>query len=266
MTTRMRSPSYPSTSLQDAIELIRKLHQVERSNPIDRDVAAKALGYVGITGRSATVLSNLIQYGLLEKTGKNEVRVTRRAVEILHPDSPQSKADAIRDAAREPELYQKVMERFADGLPSANALHSYFIKEGFTDSAIPAAIRAFQETASFVENAIENDSHSHGGQEQALLAPNQLVEAADKMQRGSQAKGGGAGVPPELPSPSAKKMPDYRFFDDEIWLSGVVTNRQQAKKVVEFINAVMPLLKSEDDDPVSPADAPGTLPISGPKG
>ena len=79
----MRSPSYPSTPLEEAIDLARKLHQVERKNPIDREVAAKALGYSGITGRSATILSNLIQYGLLEKTGKNEVRVADRAVEIM---------------------------------------------------------------------------------------------------------------------------------------------------------------------------------------
>ncbi len=160
MNTRMRSPTYPSTPLAEAIEIIRKLHQVERKNPIDREVAAKALGYSGISGRSATILSNLIQYGLLEKAGKNEVRVTDRAVEIIYPHSSQERAAALRGAAQEPELFQGIMKRFTDGIPSSNALEAFLIREGFTDAAIQPAIKAFRETFLFLEKETENGSYS----------------------------------------------------------------------------------------------------------
>ena len=160
MEARQRSPSYPSTPLEEAIELVRKIHNVERTNSVDREVAVKAMGYSGISGRSATVLSNLIQFGLVEKTGKNEVRVTRRAIDIIYPDTEESKAEALRAAAREPELFQAITERFTDGLPSETALQAYLIRQGFTHAAVSPATRAYLETYLFLENAIGSEGYS----------------------------------------------------------------------------------------------------------
>ncbi len=152
MVTRMRSPRYPSITLRDAIEFISTIHDTERTNPIDREVAAQAMGYSGISGRSAKVLSSLIQYGLLEKRGKNEVRVSRRSVEILYPGSRESKVHALTDSAFEPELFKRINERFPDGRPSEASLRSYFTKEEFTNAAIPPAIRAYLDTCQFLED------------------------------------------------------------------------------------------------------------------
>lgn len=253
MSGRMRSPSYPSTSLDQAIEIVGKLHKAVRTNPVDREVAAKELGYTGISGRSATVLANLAQYGLLEKAGKNEVRVTSRAVEILHPDSQASKLAAIREAAREPELFQRVLERFTDGLPSANALHSFFVKEGFTDTAIPSAIRAFQETFASVENANESESYFHAPRGVEESQPNPKVEEHEAMSAAmhSDARAGSpnaaSGRPNAMPI-SAPEGPQFQWVQKRIWLGGVISDQAEAEELIAFINAVKPMLKQDDED------------------
>lgn len=243
MDARQRSPSYPSTPLPEAIELARKIHGVERTNPVDREVAVKAMGYSGISGRSATVLSNLIQFGLVEKTGKNEVRVTRRAVDILYPDTEASKADALRAAALEPELFQAISERFTDGLPSETALQAYLIRQGFTHSALPPATRAFLETFLFLENTIGSESYSRPQETVIESQTNQRVERDQPMSSVSQTPhplGVLRGAPgkPLLPIEGF----DVRIWQKTIWLAGTVRNRSEADELIATINALKMML------------------------
>lgn len=246
MSNRMRSPSYPSTPLEQAIDYTRTLHAIERTNPVDRDVAAKALGYSGLSGRSATVLSNLIQFGLLEKAGKNEVRVTDRAVEILHPDSKQSKADAILDAANEPELFQKVSERFTDGRPSENALESFLVKLGFTNTAIPSAIRAYRETFEFLENAIENESYWGDGKSDLESQSNQNLGGDSNMIVQPQTLASANQQLPDAGKPVIENGPSLHFAQKKIWLGGVIGTKKEAQDFIETINALMPMLLDDD--------------------
>lgn len=252
MTGRMRSPTYPSTPLEQAIDMVRKLHQLERTNPVDREVAAKGLGYGGISGRSATVLSNLIQYGLLAKTGKNEVRVTERAVEILYPDNEDSKAAALSAAAEEPELFQRIRERFQDGMPSANALHSFFVKLGFTDTAIPSAIRAFQETFTFLENAIESGSHvrrSAGVQESSS---DQSVDEAPTMNHPMLPPSAKAAPPSTANYPFAGLTsvgPDVRLVNKQIHIAGVLDSQADVDDVIETLTFLRAKVKPAPSEP-----------------
>lgn len=160
---RQRSPSYPSLTLEQAIDLVEKIHKANRTNVISRETAAKDMGYTGLTGRSLTVLASLAQYGLVEKAGKGDIKVTRRAVEILHPIEESHKAEAIIEAAQAPALFRMLRERFPEGVPSANALKSYLIQQSFNDVAIGPAISAFLETTAFAENAKESGRSGLGG-------------------------------------------------------------------------------------------------------
>lgn len=249
----MRSPSYPSTPLEEAIEIVKKLHQVERKNPIDREVAAKALGYSGITGRSATILSNLIQYGLLEKAGKNEVRVADRAVEIIYPHSDQDRATALREAAHEPELFQSIMRRFTDGTPSNTALEAFLVREGFSGGAIQLAIRAYRETFLFLKNAIENSSNSQPETNVVESQLSQQVEnpktmgrttqtaaVADKQDRGVGNRSDHLG--------SRAEGASIHFHNKRILLSGGISTQWQAEELIATISALMPLLKANGDE------------------
>ena len=255
MDARRRSPSYPSTPLGEAIELARKIHNMERTNPVDREVAVKAMGYSGISGRSATVLSNLIQFGLVEKTGKNEVRITRRAIDIIYPDTDESKAEALRAAAREPELFQAIVERFTDGLPSETALQAYLIRQGFTHAAVSPATRAFLETFLFLENAIGSGSYLEGRQTVIESQPNQSVErtvpVTSHVQPAHRAESPGmlAGKPVQPVDGY-----DVRIWQKTIYLAGTVRTLLEAEELIETINALKKMLP---DPPLSQEDDAG---------
>lgn len=181
---RQRSPSYPSLSLPQAIDMVGKLHKSNRTSVISRETAAKDMGYTGLTGRSLTVIAALSQYGLIDRAGKGDIKVSRRAVDILHAVDDADRAEAIQDAAFAPKLFQQLHERFPEGVPSHNALRSYLIQQEFADVAIGPAITAFLETNTFAENA--KDGGNYGAlandppesSEQPQVTPNQAQPLA----------------------------------------------------------------------------------------
>jgi hypothetical protein len=155
--TGTRSPKYPNFSLRAAVKHIEKVFQADRRNVIDRAVAAKHIGYSGLSGPADKTLATLLQYGLLERVGKGEVRVSKLALEILHPDAPGERARALSVAAFSPTVFKAVKERFPEGV-SPEALRSYLVREDFLDRAIGPITKAYSETAAFLEQEGANDS------------------------------------------------------------------------------------------------------------
>ncbi|MEO5867671.1 MAG: hypothetical protein ABIS14_06945, partial [Sphingomonas sp.] len=133
-----------------------------RSSKVDREIAAKMIGYSGLSGPANKSLAALAQYGLVERAGKGEMRVTERARAILHPDNPAEKQRELQAAAMEPSLFQEMQERWPDMIPPEEAVHSYFHRRGFNPSAIRPAARAYLQTLLYLEE--ESDSDSHGGE------------------------------------------------------------------------------------------------------
>ncbi len=242
MATRMRSPSYPSTSLPQAIELIEKLFKIERTNPIDREVAAQGLGYSGLTGQSAKVLSNLIQYGLLEKAGKSEVRVTSRAVEIILPDSDDEKRAALMEAIEEPDLFRQIQDRFPDGLPSNSALRAYLLKNGFTDAAIPPAARTYLESYQYIQDA--NVSDGHGAEADPLLESVQSQRVAtEKSMKHERIPSTNIATPSEQ-SDVLPKMP-VGIQEDGIRVNTLIKSADDAKRIMGLIDALVPFIEGK---------------------
>lgn len=260
MESRQRSPSYPSTSLDEAIDIVRKIHQMERTNAVERGVAAKAMGYSGISGRSATILSNLIQYGLLEKAGKNEVKVTRRAVDILYPDTDDSKAVALHEAANEPDLFKAISDRFTDGRPSEAAIEAFLIRQGYTHAAVRPATRAYLETFLFLENATGSESYSQRGDPVVESQSNQLVERNLPMTIAAQ-----TARPVNNPAPATGTQVettegyDVRIHQKRIWLAGTIRDRAEAEELIATINALKPMLPE-----ATGADSPSRPPVRDP--
>lgn len=157
--TRMRSPSYPSISLAQAIDLISKIHKANRTNVIDRESAAKDMGYSGLTGHSLKLLAALLQFNLLAKTGKGDVKVTQTAVDILHAIDEDDRSSAKMRAGLAPSLFKEIHDRFPDGIPSENAIRSYLIQQGFADVAIGPAISAFSNTNHYLKDVRVSKSH-----------------------------------------------------------------------------------------------------------
>ena len=156
--TRMRSPNYPAIPLPQAIDLVAKLHAKNRTNSVDRDTAARDLGYSGLTGRTLKLIGALAQYGLIEKSGKGNVKVSKTAVNILHGLDEETKLHSLHEAGNAPALFQRIFGRFDDGIPSENAIKSYLIQEGFTDAAIAPVLKSFMDTNQYLAQSGANES------------------------------------------------------------------------------------------------------------
>lgn len=158
----VRSPSYPVMSLADAVAAVHKIEAQYRSSKVDREIAAKMIGYSGLSGPANKALAALAQYGLVERAGKGEMRVTERARAILHPNDDAEKRIELQAAALEPSLFREMQDRWPNMIPPEDGVISYFNRRGFNPSAIRPAARAYLQTLLYLEEV--NDSDSHGSE------------------------------------------------------------------------------------------------------
>jgi hypothetical protein len=124
------------------------------------------MAYQSLNGASATALSALHKYGLLERVG-DEVKVSERALRILHPHSPDERSRAIREAANDPPLFTKLAERFPGQMPNEELLRNYLMRDGFATGAVPAVILAYRETSELVERET-------GGHDSEAIQPSEV--------------------------------------------------------------------------------------------
>lgn len=185
---RIRSPGYPSCSLLEAIEYINKIHAQDRQHPVDRSIAARHLGFSGISGTSDRALSALIHYGLAEKMHKGEIRVSDRALAIIHPHSPEEQREALRTAGFAPDLFKELRQRYPGPPPSREALSSFLSREGFGAAAIGPASKAYLETCYYLqrEKAYESGSFSEIPEAESLSdEEKQQLQADNRDSRGA---------------------------------------------------------------------------------
>lgn len=164
-----QSPGYPNFPLPKAVDQVRKIFAEDRRNPIDREVAAVHLGYSGLSGASDKALGSLGHYGLLEKAGKGQVRVTQTAVDILHPESSEGRRAALNRAAFSPSVFAEIRAHFSDGPPSEGALKSWLMREEFLDRAINPVTKSYLETCSYLEQEKAIESGGPSSDEDAKL-------------------------------------------------------------------------------------------------
>jgi hypothetical protein len=162
MVTHKQSPGYPNFALGKAIDLARQIFEKDRKNPIDRDVAARHIGYSGPSGAADKALATLAHYGLVERAGKGQLRVTQTLVDILFPDSEMDKREALRSAGFSPSIFRDIRDRFTDGTPSEGALRGWLMRENFLDRAINPVSKAFLDTVAFLEQSRAIESGGGG--------------------------------------------------------------------------------------------------------
>jgi hypothetical protein len=149
--TKTRSPNYPIISLPDAVQRIQRVYESEHTHLATRDVIARALGYGGINGASAGLVSALAKYGLLEVV-KEQYRVSETALDILlHPKGDPERVRAIQGAALAPSLFKELHGHYDGRLPSDVNLRAYLVKRGFNPKTVDGVIRVYRDTIEFVD-------------------------------------------------------------------------------------------------------------------
>lgn len=145
MEKRTRSPNYPALSLPAALDKVTILYKNQHTHSAPREVVAQSMGYNSLNGASATAISALHKYGLLDRMG-DELKLSERAMRILHPHSPDEKAAAIKEAASEPSLFAELADRFPGPVPNDDILRNYLIRNGFSPAAVSSVVLAYRDT------------------------------------------------------------------------------------------------------------------------
>lgn len=150
MDKRVRSPNYPAISLREAMDKVSVLHKHIHNHAGPREVIARGMGYASLNGSSMSVISALNKYGLLEGRG-DEIKISDRAMRIMHPESQDERATAIREAAAEPQLFAELDDRFPGATPNEELLRNYLLRKSFAPSAVSQVILSYRETKELVE-------------------------------------------------------------------------------------------------------------------
>lgn len=129
-------------------------------------------------------------------------------------------------------------------------MQAYLIKEQFTDTAVPAAARAFRETFEFLKNAIESESYPPAvadvvGDPQSKPIERLMQMAAvphasmDQVNQGRRA---------DIRASGAATGAEVFIQQKRIELSGAIASQKQADELIAMISALKPMLLKDDDE------------------
>lgn len=243
--TRMRSPNYPAIPLKQAIGFIDKIFRADRTNVIDKEVAAEHMGYSGLTGRTLKLLGALSQYNLLDKAAKGKVRVSKTAVSILHATDDKERKEALVAAARGPVLFRRIAETFDQ--PSEKTITSFLMKEGFTDTAVAPVLRSYSETNAFLaENGVSESYRSAAVDGQESPSDTDVEEDGemeiDEVEREKE-------KPARTKGAVFEDGPlDFNFSTAGLRLTGMTSSSAELKTFIAKLTALAVLLPEDEED------------------
>jgi hypothetical protein len=248
--TRMRSPNYPGIPLKQAIDLTEKIFKADRTNVIDKEVAAEHMGYSGLTGRTLKLLGALSQFGLLDKVGKGNVRVSKTAVSILHGIDDDEKRSALAVAAGTPALFKRIRDTFDN--PSDKTITSFLMKEGFTDTAVAPVIKSYTETNSYLAQQGVTESHGGGGAKVAESEPgdqedDDVIEVEDPPAGAGVGMGQGKQKPfvqGEIALNSTKPIFDF----ETVRIETVIDNPDDLAELIQRLEQIKGMLPAKKYD------------------
>lgn len=250
---RVHSPGYPNMALPKAVMAVRKIFEADRRNPIDRGVAAKHIGYSGPSGAADKALASLAHYGLVEKAGKGELRVTQLAMDILHPDKPEGRKAALLQAGLSPAIFAELRERFGSHF-SEGALESYLLRANFQNAAIRPVIRSFMDTCSYLEQ--EKAFESGGAGDDTGGESDPLDDEAGNQMEDTMVQDRRPAAPP--PAPTLDVQPEAGETE---WMRNLVSRDTKVRllvtgemgpkeigRLIKLLEAQKAVLDDDDDD------------------
>lgn len=145
---KIRSSSYPSFNLEQAIKNAEMVKKNLGRGPFSRDLAAKSLGYRGISGRSGMAISTLVQYGLLSRKANTYGMSSLSNKLFAYRDENERRA-AIIEAASSPRLYKQLIEAYAGRSLPAMLSHILTRDYGISEAVASNVAATFEASMSF---------------------------------------------------------------------------------------------------------------------
>ncbi|HYK54467.1 MAG TPA: hypothetical protein VEV38_13165 [Candidatus Eremiobacteraceae bacterium] len=157
METRERSPNYPAFDLEEAIGMVEKVYAAAGRSSISYEATAIALGYGGLNGRSRSKIAALRHYGLVDDAGQSKIRISDRAVDLIHKAGDAPYMQAVRQAALTPPLFSELWAKYA----AANdaILINHLVKDRkFSQDGAERVVKSYRETVGFAKLGEASDS------------------------------------------------------------------------------------------------------------
>lgn len=163
---RIRSPKYPVCGLKTAIERLHTFYDKEGKATVPRDIAVKAWGYTSTSGPALQSVATLIHYGLLDRIGGKNVKISEIGLSIVWPKNQAEKEEAIHQAALNLPIFRELLEVYPNDIPSDEALKAYLLRRtpiSYGENAADTLIKSFRETLRFTDDYIKEDAEQEKG-------------------------------------------------------------------------------------------------------
>ena len=158
------SPRFPQMSLRSAINRAAIVWKADGKHSVRLPALSKHWNYSEKSSGLRSCVAALLHFGLFEQTatGTLEYTLTKRAQMILAGNEDE-KLTAMRDAAREPRVYQEILQRFGEQLPSNENLTSRLVLDWhFNPDSTEGFLKDFRETIALakLDKPIESSGES----------------------------------------------------------------------------------------------------------
>lgn len=143
-----RSTSYPRIDLNESVNDALSLYEKHGDVPFTREIAARALGYKGISGASASKLASIAHYGLVKSSG-GSYQATELLKSIKYPRDEEEKKLSIIKAVKTPVIFKHIFDTYG-GKPLPTMLaNNLFRNEKFklTDNSSKKVVSIFKKSA-----------------------------------------------------------------------------------------------------------------------
>lgn len=181
-----KSPSAPSRSLSSCFSAGMKLYEKYPNASFDRTQIAAALEMSAASGSFKGFLSDLKQYGLIEKSADNEFIVAKALKDYSISDEAEKEAIQFELATR-PKLFLQIMENQGYHLPDNSTLANVLVARfGFNKERALKVARALHESLEWA-NAI--DAKGNIVRPSSRITPeNEMNASAEKASGPKEAK------------------------------------------------------------------------------
>jgi len=236
---RLRSPNYPSLTLEKALELAEVLLKDHSRYPVSLKVAAESWGVSPESSYVAQHIAALSYYGLIATEGEKDskkIKISELAYKILmdkRPDSQERKA-LILEAALNPGIIKKLFDTYPSGLPADHALeYELTTKHQFNPKSVTDFITLFKKNMDFAQIY---KSGIMDGEKPPTKEPDMATTNENSLIKGQQSA---KILSATIPLPNERKIAEYpvgRGLSARILVSGEAPFTMESfKKLINLL-------------------------------
>jgi len=180
---RVRSPNYPSLTLQKSLELVEALLKQHSRYFVVLEIAGKCWDISAKSSYISQHIAALTAYGLIDSEGEKDskkIKVSDLAFKILMDKRPNSedRETLIKEAALKPNVFKKIYESYPTVFPADDTL-DYELKTqyGFNPARVTDFINIFKQTFEFAK------VYKSGiiGEENLSIKEPEMISTSDKI-------------------------------------------------------------------------------------